>query len=43
MKISNKQMIQIIQGLKDEDIDTNIYKNIYQFIKLYIVTTGRFA
>ncbi len=42
-KLSNKQIIQIIQGIKDDDIDNYIYKNIYQFIKLFIVTTGRFV
>ncbi len=42
-KISNKQVIKIIEGFKEENITENIYKNIYQFIKLYIVTTGRFV
>ncbi len=41
--LSNRKLIQIIQGDKSLDIAPNIYKNIYQFIKFYIVTTGRFA
>ncbi len=41
--LSNRQFIHIIQGQKSEEVDDKIYKNIYQFIKLYIVTTGRFA
>ncbi len=41
--LSNRQLISIVEGHKNPDIDTNIYKNIYQFIKLYIATTGRFA
>ncbi len=43
MKLTNKQIIQIIQGTRDNDIEDYIYKNIYQYIKLYVVTTGRFA
>ncbi len=41
--LTNKQLINIIQGHKNPETDNIIYKNIYQFIKLYIVTTGRFA
>ncbi len=41
--ITNKQIIQIIQGIKDENINMDIYQRAYQYIKLYIVTTGRFA
>ncbi len=41
--LTNRQLLSIIQGQKDQDIDPQIYKNIYQYIKLYIVTTGRFA
>ncbi len=43
LKLSNRQIIQIIQGKRDEEIENYTYKNIYQFIKLYIVTTGRFV
>ncbi len=41
--ISNKKLIQIIKGEKDEAISYDIYQNIYQFIKYFIVTTGRFC
>ena len=41
--LTNKKLIQIIQGDKSIELSDNIYKNIYQFIKLYIVTSGRFA
>ncbi len=41
--LSNRQFIQIIQGHKDPNINNNIYEKVYQFIKLYIVLTGRFA
>ncbi len=42
VKLTNKQLIQIIEGIRDIQISDIIYKNIYQYIKLYIVTTGRF-
>ncbi len=42
-KISNKKLLQIIKGERDKNIDHKIYKNIYQFIKYFIVTTGRFC
>ncbi len=42
-KLNNKQLIQLIQGHKIDGIDDYIYKNVYQYIKLFIVTTGRFA
>ncbi len=42
-KLTNKKLIQIITGDKDETIDYKIYQNIYQFIKYFIVTTGRFC
>ncbi len=42
-KLSNRHLIQIIQGKREQNMDIEIYKNIYQFIKLYIVTTGRFS
>ncbi len=41
--LTNKQIINIIHGARDDKIDKGIYKSIYQFIKLYIVTTGKFA
>ncbi len=41
--INNRQIIQLIEGGKEKHIDEQVYKNIYQFIKLYIVTTGRFV
>ncbi len=41
--LTNRKLIQIIQGDKSIEISDNIYINIYQFIKLHIVTTGRFA
>ena len=41
--LSNKQLIQIIQGQKDNSIKNSTYQKIYQFIKLYIVLTGRFV
>ncbi len=41
--LSNRQLKQIIQGNREENIEHSIYKNIYQFIKLYIVLTGRFV
>ncbi len=41
--LTNRQLIGIIEGQKTPDIDYNKYKNIYQFVKLYIATTGRFA
>ncbi len=41
--LTNRKLIQIIQGDKSIEVPDYIYKNIYQFIKLYIVTTGRFA
>ncbi len=41
--LSNKQLIQIIQGQKNNLVDNSTYQKIYQFIKLYIVLTGRFA
>ncbi len=40
--ITNRQIIQLIEGTTDSKINEKIYKYIYQFIKLYIVTTGRF-
>ncbi len=43
IKLTNKQLIQIIQGLRDDEVESYTYKNIYQYIKLYIVTTGRFV
>ncbi len=42
-KLTNRKLIQIIQGDTIIEIPNYIYKNIYQFVKLYIVTTGRFA
>ncbi len=42
-KLTNRQIIQIIQGTRDDNITDDMYESIYQFIKLYIVTTGRFA
>ncbi len=42
-KISNKKLTQIIKGEKHPNIEDKIYKNIYQFIKYYIVPTGRFC
>ncbi len=42
-KLTNRQLIQVIQWSKDNNTDRCIYKNIYQFVKLYIVTTGRFV
>ncbi len=41
--LSNKQLIQIIQGQKNSSIENSTYQKIYQFIKLYIVLTGRFV
>ncbi len=41
-KLTNRQMVQIILGNRNFDIEHDIYINAYQFIKLYIVTTGRF-
>ncbi len=41
-EITNRQIIQIIEGVTDPQIDEQIYRNAYQYIKLYIVTTGRF-
>ena len=41
--LSNKELIQIIQGQKNNLIENSTYKKIYQFIKLYIVLTGRFV
>ena len=41
--LSNKQLISIIQGHKNQNIPNSIYKQVYQFIKLYIVLTGRFV
>ena len=42
-KLNNKQLIQLIQGHTIAGIDDYIYKNTYQYIKLFIVTAGRFA
>ncbi len=42
-KLTNRQLIQIIQGHKDTEIESKTYKNVYQYVKCYIVTTGRFA
>ncbi len=41
--LTNRKLIQLIQGDKSIEVPDYIYKSIYQFIKLYIVTTGRFA
>ena len=41
-KLNNRQLVQLILGHKQDNIEDIIYKNAYQFIKLYIVTTGRF-
>ena len=41
--ITNRQLVSLIQGKRDDNIDINIYRNIYQYVKLFIVTTGRFA
>lgn len=40
--LTNRQLVQLISGFKDNNIDNSVYKNAYQYIKLYIVTTGRF-
>ncbi len=40
--ITNRNMIQTIEGTTIPDVEEKIYKKIYQFIKLFIVTTGRF-
>ncbi len=42
INLSNRQLIQLIQGDRNINISDQLYKNIYQFVKLYIVTTGRF-
>ncbi len=42
-KLSNKNLLLLIKGHKEQKIEDKIYKNIYQFIKYYIVTTGRFC
>ncbi len=42
-QLTNRQLIHIIQGSREDNIEQSIYKNIYQFIKLYIVLTGRFV
>ncbi len=41
-KLNNKQIIELIQRYKIQGIDDYVYKNVYQYIKLFIVTTGRF-
>ncbi len=40
--LTNRQLVQIITGHTMQNMEQQIYKNAYQFIKLYIVTTGRF-
>ncbi len=42
-KLPNKKLLQLIKGQKEDFIDNKIYINIYQFIKYFIVTTGRFT
>ncbi len=43
MNLTNKELIYMIQGIRKDNIEDKIYKNVYQYIKLYIVLTGRFA
>ncbi len=42
-KINKRQIIQLIEGSKHFQVGYQTYKNIYQYVKLYIVTSGRFV
>ncbi len=43
LNLSNRQLVSLILGKREQHIDNTIYIEIYTNVKLFIVTMGRFA